>query len=86
MRPFAIGPSRTRPGDRLWWLTRQVADYLERERLRVQIRAVLGVDDETARQLAKDFDAQDVVDAVALGWKPGECSPRLFVLANTPAW
>lgn len=88
MRPFGIGPSRPPLGvERLGPMARHIADMLERERLRLEIRAVLNVGDDEARQLEKDFDAQDVVNAGALGWKPGDpCSPRLFVLANRVSW
>lgn len=66
---------------------RRVDEALERERLLVQIRVVLGVDAAEAGRLAKDFGAEDVVQAGRLGWVPSDAvSPRLFVLANRVTW
>ena len=66
---------------------REVEEALERERLLLQIRMVLGVDDAEAVRLAEQFDPEEVIQAGRLGWKPSSVlDPRLFILGNRVTW
>ena len=87
LRAATWGASCARIVSQIRAVQRQVDEALERKRLLIQIRVVLGVDDVEAARLAEEFGAEDVVQAGHLGWTPSTgVDPWLFVLANRVTW